>query len=178
MLFIGFPILHYSILSYDTTSIGYTEPCAKPSYRNLLSSCIKITTLYGSNMLPIKKLSLYELLLFQSQTRCSTATLSSIQSILNYLQSGSCCLIFKILLAHKATPKISTKIGSPTSDNFHLCIPPLLVCKIIVTTPTNTPFLYTSATVHLPTICTKSFSQPQPFTDTDGVKGPGSQGVL
>ena len=66
MLFIGFPILHYSILSYDTTSIGYTEPCAKPSYWNLLSSCIKITTLYGSNMLPIKKLSLYELLLFQS----------------------------------------------------------------------------------------------------------------
>ena len=37
-----------------------------------------------------------------------------------------------------------------TSANFHLPIPPLLFHKIILTIPTNTPCLYTSAIFHLP----------------------------
>ena len=53
------------------------------------------------------------------------------------------------------------KIRSSTSDNFHLPISPLLVRKI---TLTKTPFLYTSATFHLPILYTKIFSLPQPFS--------------
>ena len=42
------------------------------------------------------------------------------------------------------------KNSSPTSVNFHLPIPLLLVHKIILAIPTNTPFLYSSAIFHLP----------------------------
>ena len=42
------------------------------------------------------------------------------------------------------------KICSSFSVNFHLPIPPLLFNKIIITIPTNTTFLYTSAIFHFP----------------------------
>ena len=50
-----------------------------------------------------------------------------------------------------------TKIGSFISVNFNLLIPPLLDHKTILTIPTNTPFLYTWAIFHLPTICIKNY---------------------
>ena len=40
--------------------------------------------------------------------------------------------------------------SSSSSVNFHFFISPLLVYKIILTTPTNTLFLYNSAMFHLP----------------------------
>ena len=41
------------------------------------------------------------------------------------------------------------KTSFSTSINFHLPIPSLLVYKIILTMPTNTPFLYTSLILYL-----------------------------
>ena len=58
MLFIGFPILSYTIRLRVTECIGYTKPYANTSQSNLISSYIKIIIPYGPNMLPIKKLSL------------------------------------------------------------------------------------------------------------------------
>ena len=63
------------------------------------------------------------------------------------------------------------KTFSSTLVNFHFPIPPLLVHKIILTTPTNTLFLYTSANSHLPIIAYnhpnnlhQKNSLPQPFS--------------
>ena len=64
------------------------------------------------------------------------------------------------------------KIRSSTLVSFYLPIPPSLVHKIIITIPTNTPFLYTSATLHPSNFCAqpsqqsapKAFSLPQPFS--------------
>ena len=58
MFFIVFPILSYPIQANATTSIGYTKPYDKLSQSNLLSSCLQIIIPYGSDLLPIKKLSL------------------------------------------------------------------------------------------------------------------------
>ena len=62
------------------------------------------------------------------------------------------------------------KIRSPTSSIFHLPIPPLLVYKIILTIPSNTPFLCISGfftflflRTAIPAIYSKVFLQPQPF---------------
>ena len=65
MFFIGFNILSYSIRPQATTNIGYTKSYIKPNQSNMLSSWIQIVISYGSNALPIKKLSLQELLLLQ-----------------------------------------------------------------------------------------------------------------
>ena len=46
------------------------------------------------------------------------------------------------------------KIRSSTSVNFHLPIPPLLLNKIILTIPTSTPFLCTSAIFSSLFLCT------------------------
>ena len=53
-----FLYLSYPIRPHTTTSIGYTKPYAKQNQSNLLSSYIQIMIFYGSNTLPIKKLSL------------------------------------------------------------------------------------------------------------------------
>ena len=58
MFSIVFPIFSYNIRTHATTSIGYTKSYAKPSQSNLLSSYIQIIITFGSNTLPIKKLSL------------------------------------------------------------------------------------------------------------------------
>ena len=42
------------------------------------------------------------------------------------------------------------KIRFSTSDSFYFPIPPLLVHKITLTVPTNSPFLYTSVILHPP----------------------------
>ena len=59
-------------------------------------------------MLPIKKLSLLEPVLLQGKITRSTATLYSIQSMLNSLENGRCSFIFTSLVVH-TTPIISTK---------------------------------------------------------------------
>ena len=71
--------------------------------------------------------------------------------MLNYLQNGRFSFILTVLLVHTTTPTISIKKCSFFSVNFHLPIPPILVRKIILTIPTKTLFLYTSAIFHLPT---------------------------
>ena len=40
------------------------------------------------------------------------------------------------------------KMCFSTSVNFYLPIPPLLIYKIMLTIPNNTPFLYTSVILH------------------------------
>ena len=48
----------YYPIQPHTAIIGYTKPYTKPIQSNLLSSYIQIITLYWSNALPIKNLSL------------------------------------------------------------------------------------------------------------------------
>ena len=52
-------------------------------------------------------------------------------------------LYFHNPIVHRTVSTISTNKCSSTLVNFHLLIPPLSVHKIILTLPTNTPFLYT-----------------------------------
>ena len=65
---------------------------------------------------------------------------------------------------------------------FSLLNPPLLVHKIILTIPTNTPFLYISAIVHLPTpslqATSKEFPLPQPFSQFRVCQGTNEQGSI
>ena len=78
------------------------------------------------------------------------------------------------------------KTLSSTSGNFYLPIPPLLFNKIILTIPTNTPFLYAAAIFHLTVF---AYNHPgylhQPYfsyliylANSDCVKGKRSYGVL
>ena len=106
--------------------------------------------------------------------------------MLNYLQSGRCSLFFTTLIEYKTTPTISTKTLFSTSVNFHLPIPPLLFNKIILTIPTNTPFIYTAATFYLPVFAYNDFSNLHqkyfPYlshlVNSDCIKGQRSSGGL
>ena len=63
------------------------------------------------------------------------------------------------------------KIRFSTSVNFYFPIPPLLVHKIILTSPTNTPFLYTSVILHLLIFPYKLLNDlHQKYLDTEGRK--------
>ena len=84
---------------------------------------------------------------------------------------------------HTTTPP---KILSSTSGNFYLPILPLLFNKIILTIPTNIPFLYAAAIFHL---TVSAYNHPgylhQPYfpyliylANSDCVKGQRSYGVL
>ena len=86
----------------------------------------------------------------------SYKVLSSIQSILYSLNNGRCPSFLQPYLCLQPSLQSPPKIHSFTSDSFQLPIPPLLVCKIILTIPTKTLFLYTSATFHLQTVYTKN----------------------
>ena len=77
----------------STTSIRFTKSYVKPSQLNLLSSYIQIMIPYGSNMLPIKKLSLYEPLLW----------------MLNYLQNVRWSFIFTSHLVDTTNAAVFTK---------------------------------------------------------------------
>ena len=75
-----------------------------------------------------------------------------------YLQYKVCWIFCKMIGAYSFSQphlciqpplKSLPKIRFSTSVNFSLPIPPLLVHKIILTIPTNTPFLYTSVILHL-----------------------------
>ena len=137
MFFIGVPVFSYHIQPH-VTIIGYTKLCAKPSQSDLFSSYIQIIISYWSNTLPIKKT---ESLLVQSWTARSTATLSSLQSVLNFLQNGRYLFIFTILLGH-TTYNLHQK---SVSRFFCSWRPYLFVHKIILPIPNNTPFVYTLA---------------------------------
>ena len=78
--------------------------------------------------------------------------LSSIQSMLISLSNVDAPSFSQPYLCLQSPLQSPPKIHSSTSDNFQLPNPPLLVCKIILTIPTKTPFLYTSATFHIQTI--------------------------
>ena len=72
--------------------------------------------------------------------------------------------------------------SSSSSVNFHFPISPLLVHKIILTIPTNTPFLYNSAIFHLHFFAQKHpnnlhqkyFPNLKHFANSGCVKGPES----
>ena len=78
------------------------------------------------------------------------------------------------------------KIFSSTLVNFHLPIPPLLFNKIILTTSTNTPFIYATAIFHLPifgynhpsNLHQKYFPYHSNLANSNCVKGQESYGVL
>ena len=89
-----------------------------------------------------------------------------------YLQCKVCWILHKMVGAYSFSQpclyrqlplESPPKMRSFTLDNFHFPISPLLVSKIILTTPTNTPFLYTSVKftsllLHttIPTFCAKN----------------------
>ena len=75
-----------------------------------------------------------------------------------YLQYKLCRILYKMVGASSFSqlylciqPPLQSlpETGSSTLVNFHLPISLSVVNKIILTTPANTPFLYTSATSHL-----------------------------
>ena len=66
------------------------------------------------------------------------------------MQNGCFSFIFTTLLVHTTTLQSPPKIFSSTLINFYLPIPPVLFNKIILTIPTNTPFLYAAGIFHLP----------------------------
>ena len=90
--------------------------------------------------------------------------------MLNHLQNGRCSS--QSYLCIQPSLQSPPKFGFPTLDNFHLPIPPLLVCKIILTIPTKTPFLYTSATFRPQKVCTNIFCPPQPSSQYRLCHGP------
>ena len=81
-------------------------------------------------------------------------------------------LYFHNPIVHRTVSTISTNKCSSTLVNFHLLIPPLSVHKIILTLPTNTPFLYTWAIFpllifgyyHPSNLSLKIFLLPQQFS--------------
>ena len=99
--------------------------------------------------------------------------------MLNSVQNGRSSLIFTTLLVHATTPTFSTKNQFLNSANFQLPISPLLVPKTILTTPTNTLFLYTYFCIQ-PSLQSslKLFLLPQPFTQYTLTQGTNEQGSL
>ena len=102
-----------------------------------------------------------------------------------YLEYKLCWIIYKMgsapsfskpYLCIQPSLQYPLKICSSTSHKFHLPIPPLLFCKIILTISSKTLFLYTSATIHHPTVHKKNFSptwptKPMHAGPTDQVAG-------
>ena len=106
-----------------------------------------------------------------------------------------CWILYKVLVAPsfsqsilwiKSTLQSLPRNSSSSSVNFHFSNSPLLVQKIILTIPTNTPFLYNSAIFHLPLFAynhpnnlhQKYFPYLKHFGNSGCVKWPGSYGVL
>ena len=149
MFFIGFPILPYPIRPRATISIGYIKPCVKPSKSNVLSSYINVIISYGSNTLPWKSW------VFKGNFSFKVRQHSQKQL---YLQYKVCWILCKMVGAYSFSQSYlciqprqqsRAKFCFSTSFYFLLPIPLLLLHKIILTIPTNTPFLYTSVILHL-----------------------------
>ena len=98
-----------------------------------------------------------------------------------FLQYKVCWVLYKIvgfslfslpLLCIQPSLRSPPKTCSSTLVSFYFPISPSFVHKIIIAIPTNTPFLYTSATLHPSNFCVqpsqqsapKTFSLPQPFS--------------
>ena len=63
------------------------------------------------------------------------------------------------------------KIRFSTSDSFYFPIPPLLVHKITLTVPTNSPFPYTSVILHLLILPYKLHNNPhQKYFPTSAIE--------
>ena len=105
---------------------------------------------FWSDMLPIKKLSLQEALLFQSWTTRSITTPSSLQSVQNSLQNGMWFSNSQSYLCIQTSLQSPRKIRYPTSAIFYVPVRNLLAHKINFTISTNTPFLYTKSIFHFP----------------------------
>ena len=136
MLFISFPIFSYLIRPQVTRNTGYTKPYENPNKSNLLGSYKKI--IHGSHKLPIKSLSLLEELFFQSQTTWLTATISSIQSMMNSLQNGRYSFIFTTLLV-QSPPIIRFSTSVSFHLPFHLCLFTTLFLQSPPTIPSPKP---------------------------------------
>ena len=91
-------------------------------------------------MLPIKKLGLLEPVLLQSKITRSTATLYSVQSMLNFLENGRCSFIFTSLVVY-TIPIISTKNTFLYFSQFSSPYSTLTCSQNHPYKPTNTPFL-------------------------------------
>ena len=147
-----------SVSLFCPTSFGHTPPQVldipkhMPSQINQIyyQRFIQIIILYGSNTLPIKKLSHQEPLSFK--------VIQHVQQQL-YLQYKIHWILYKMLEApsfsepylRKQLPLHSPpKIRSSTLVNFHHPILPLLVHRFILAIPTNTSFLYTSTIFDFP----------------------------
>ena len=129
-------------------------------------------------MPPIKKLSLLEPVLLQGKITRSTATLYSIQSMLNSLEIGRCSFIFTSLVVH-TTPIISTKNTFLYFSQFSSPYSTLTCSQNHPYKPTSTPFLYISAIFHLPFFAYNHlhFLPPHPFSQLrvrQGTMEPGS----
>ena len=162
---------------------------------NLIISSTQIIIPYGSNALPIKNWDFKGRFSFESNSitlsklantvNSNTITLSSIQCMLNSLLNRRCTFIFTPLLMHAISPT-SLLIHPSTSVNVDLPISALPVHKIILTIPTNTSFLYTSAIFHFPifaynhpnSLHRKHFPYLSHLANSGCIKGPGSIGVL
>ena len=134
IFFISFPILPCPIRPHATI-IECTKPHAKP-----IKFVIK---LYINQNTLLDKFATYqkpEFLKAYSQTIRSTATLSSIQRVLNSLLNGRCSFIFQTLPVFNHPYDSCKKIFL---DNFQHPLSSLLNYQIILTIPINTPFFYT-----------------------------------
>ena len=121
MFFIVFPTLSYPIQSHSITSIEYTKPYSKPNQANLYSY-MQIILFYGFNTMPIK-------------------------SWVFKLNASSFSQLYLCIQPPVQSPQ---EIRLSNSGKFQLPILLLLVEKIILAIPTNTPFLYTLAIFHAP----------------------------
>ena len=125
MFFMSFPTLPYRIWPHATISIGYIKPCVKPSQSSVLSSYIQIIISYGSNFsFKVRQHSQQQL----------------------YLQYKVCWILCKMVGAYSFSQPhlcVQPRLRSPPKIRFSTC------SQIILTIPTNTPFLYTPVILHL-----------------------------
>ena len=141
------PLKPFFVLPHSTTSHRkyciYQTIC-KSKQIKFIRKLLQIIIPYGSNTF-LRAASLSKL-----DNMVNNTSLSSVQSMLNFLQNGRYSFIFTVQLVHTTNGKSPPKICLSTPVNFHLSITPLLVHKVILTIPTTSPFLYTLAISHLP----------------------------
>ena len=107
-----------------------------------------------------------------------------------YAEFSTKCQVFlhfhNTSCAYKHLLQSPPKIRSSTSAKFHLPIPLLIVHKIVLSIPTNSSFLCTSAIFHLPifvyyhpnNLHPKYFPHLSHLANSGSVKGSGSQVIL
>ena len=150
----------------NVTIIGYAKPYTNPSQSKIwaFKSCFSFKIRqHGQNQLFLR----YKV----SRILCKMVDVLSFSQLLFWMQPPL---------------QFPPKIRSPTSAIFYLPIPSLLVHKIILTIPTNTPFIYTSAIfyififvyIHLCNLHQMYFVKLRHLVNSDCVKGLESKGVV